>query len=167
MSKQSDAMARHYLYEAANVLLTTAKKRFALRSWDLKLMRKLGPKRARVAVARKLAVLLGRMWKDAAHFDAVVVAWDEKKLGDEEEVLRFGAFPGPFRNEAGVDQKGERATRWLQIQSLRLIHCAARLVSASVGQDCWRQAHAGRRKEPLKWANSKDAETQKILDAAA
>jgi len=49
---------------------------------------------------------------------------------------RSGAFPRPFRNEAGVDQKGERATRWLQIKSLRLIHCAARLVSASVGPDC-------------------------------
>ena len=31
ISKQGDAMARHYLYEAANVLLTTVKKRFALR----------------------------------------------------------------------------------------------------------------------------------------
>jgi hypothetical protein len=36
-------MARHYLYEAANVLLTTVKKRFALRGWGLRLMRKLGP----------------------------------------------------------------------------------------------------------------------------
>jgi transposase len=74
ISKQGDAMARHYLYEAANVLLTTVKKRFALRGWGLRLMRKLGPNRARVAVARKLAVLLGRVWKDGAHFDAVVVA---------------------------------------------------------------------------------------------
>jgi transposase len=74
ISKQGDAMARHYLYEAANVLLTTVKKRFALRGWGLKLTPKLGPKRARVAVARKLAVLLGRMWKDGAHFDAVIVA---------------------------------------------------------------------------------------------
>jgi hypothetical protein len=55
----------------------------------------------------------------------------DERLGDEEEVLRF-----PFRNEAGVDQKGERATIWLQIKSLRFIHCAARLVSASVGPDC-------------------------------
>jgi Transposase and inactivated derivatives len=74
ISKQGDAMARPYLYEAANVLLTTVKKRFALRGWGLKLMRKLGPKRARVAVARKLAVLMGRMGKDGAHFDAVVAA---------------------------------------------------------------------------------------------
>jgi transposase len=73
ISKQGDAMARHYLYEAANVLLTTVKKRFALRSWGLKL-KKLGPKRARVAVARKLAVLMGRMWKDGAHFEAPAAA---------------------------------------------------------------------------------------------
>ncbi|MGH6936251.1 MAG: transposase, partial [Methylocella sp.] len=43
ISKQGDAMAKHYLYEAANALLTTVKKRFALRSWGLKLMRRLGP----------------------------------------------------------------------------------------------------------------------------
>jgi hypothetical protein len=35
-------------------------------------MRKVGPKRARVAVARKLAVLLGRMWKDGTHFEAAM-----------------------------------------------------------------------------------------------
>lgn len=72
ISKQGDAMARHYLYEAANVMLTTVKKRFPLRSWGLQLMKKVGPKRARVAVARKLAVLLGRMWKDGTHFQATM-----------------------------------------------------------------------------------------------
>ena len=56
------------------MLLTTVKKRFALRGWGLRLMRRLGPKRARVAVARKLAVLLGRVWKGGTHFDAVVAA---------------------------------------------------------------------------------------------
>ncbi len=74
ISKQGDAMARHYLCEGANVLLTTVKRRFALRSWGLKLVKTIGPKRARVAVARKLAVLMGRMWKDGAHFEAAVTA---------------------------------------------------------------------------------------------
>jgi transposase len=71
ISKQGDAMARHYLYEAANVLLTSVRKPSALRNWGLKLMKTIGPKRARVAVARKLAVLLGRIWKDGTHFEAV------------------------------------------------------------------------------------------------
>jgi transposase len=61
-------MARHYLYEAANVLLTTVRKPSALKSWGLKILKRRGPKRARVAVARKLAVLLGRIWKDGTHF---------------------------------------------------------------------------------------------------
>ena len=58
-------MARHYLYEAANVLLTTVKKRFALRNWGLRLVKTIGPKRARVAVARKLAVCLDECGKMA------------------------------------------------------------------------------------------------------
>ena len=71
ISKQGGGMARHDLYEAANVPLATVKKRFALRRWGLTLMKSRGPKTARVAVARKLAVLPGRMWKDGTHFDAL------------------------------------------------------------------------------------------------
>ncbi len=74
VSKPGDAMARPYLYEAANGLLTTVKKRFAVRSWGLRLVKTIGPKRARAAVARKLAVLLGRMGKDGARFEAAVAA---------------------------------------------------------------------------------------------
>lgn len=71
ISRQGDAMARHYLYEAANVLLTTVRRPCALKSWGLKVMKRRGPKRARVAVARRLAVILGRIWKDQTHFDAL------------------------------------------------------------------------------------------------
>ncbi|MFZ0709895.1 MAG: IS110 family transposase, partial [Terrimicrobiaceae bacterium] len=67
---QGDAMARHYLYEAANVLLSTVRSQSALKSWGLKLVKRRGPKRARVAVARKLAAVLGRIWKDGTHFAA-------------------------------------------------------------------------------------------------
>lgn len=65
ISRQGD------LYEAANVLLTTVRRPSALKSWGLKLMKRRGPKRARVAVARRLAILLGRIWKDQTHFAAV------------------------------------------------------------------------------------------------
>ena len=70
ISRQGDTRARHYLYEAANVLLTTVRSPSALKSWGLKVLKRRGPKRARVAVARKLAALLGRIWKDETHFDA-------------------------------------------------------------------------------------------------
>jgi hypothetical protein len=39
-------MARHYLYEAANVLLTMVRRPSALKSWGLKLMKRRWPKRA-------------------------------------------------------------------------------------------------------------------------
>lgn len=69
ISKQGDTMARHYLYEAANCLLTTWSGRSALKSWGLKLAKRVGAKKARVAVARKLACLLLRLWKDETHYD--------------------------------------------------------------------------------------------------
>ncbi len=69
ISKQGDRMARHYLYEAANCLLTTWGGRSPLKSWGLKLAKRVGAKKARVAVARKLACLLLRLWKDGTHYD--------------------------------------------------------------------------------------------------
>lgn len=69
ISKQGDAMARHYLYEAANCLLTTWRGRSPLKSWGLKLAKRIGAKKARVAVARKLACLLLRLWKDESYYD--------------------------------------------------------------------------------------------------
>jgi len=72
ISKRGDTMARHYLYEAANVLLTTVRARSSLKSWGLAILKRSGPKKARIAVARRLAVILGRMWKDRTHFDAMI-----------------------------------------------------------------------------------------------
>lgn len=73
ISKQGDAMARHYLYEAANCLLTTWGGRSPLKSWGLRLVKRLGAKKARVAVARKLACLLLRLWKSGMHYDETLL----------------------------------------------------------------------------------------------
>ena len=61
ISRQWDAMARHYLYEAANVLLTTVRSPSALKSWGLKVLKRRGPKRARVAVSPRCWGGSGRM----------------------------------------------------------------------------------------------------------
>ena len=66
--RQGDAMARHSLYEAATCLLTTWGGRSGLKSWGLGLAKRIGVKKARVAVARKLACLLLRLWRDGAHY---------------------------------------------------------------------------------------------------
>jgi len=70
ISRQGDAMTRHYLYEAANCLLTTVRASSPLKSWGLRLMKRAGAKKARTALARKMAVLLCRIWKQETHFAA-------------------------------------------------------------------------------------------------
>jgi transposase len=68
ISKWGDALARHMLYEAANSLLVRVKDWSAPKAWAARLVRKIGPKKARVALARKLAVILHRMWVDGTDF---------------------------------------------------------------------------------------------------
>jgi len=64
ISKCGDKMLRSYLYEAANVLLTRVAKWSALKAWGIRLAKRSGLRKAKVAVARKLAVILQRMWID-------------------------------------------------------------------------------------------------------
>ena len=64
-----DGSVRTALYEAAHVILTRHKGG-ALKSWAMKLARRAGMMKAKVALARKLAVVLHRMWVDAIKFDA-------------------------------------------------------------------------------------------------
>lgn len=68
ISKAGDPMLRSALYEAANSLLSRVKRPCALRDWGLRLAKAKGAKRARVAVARKLAVLLHRLWQSQTEF---------------------------------------------------------------------------------------------------
>jgi transposase len=68
ISKLGDALLRGYLYEAATVLLTRLQRPCALRTWGRALVERIGVKKARVAVARKLAVLLHHLWTRAADF---------------------------------------------------------------------------------------------------
>jgi transposase len=69
VSKTGNAMARHLLYEAANSLLARVKRPCALRDWGLRLQERQGGKKARTAVARKLAVLMHRLWRRQQDFD--------------------------------------------------------------------------------------------------
>jgi transposase len=56
------------LYEAATVILTRTHGESELRTWGLKLREKLGFKRAAVAVARKLALIMHAMLKSGELF---------------------------------------------------------------------------------------------------
>jgi len=68
ISKCGDEMLRSYLYEAANVLLTRVTKWSTLKAWGVRIAKRRSLNKARVAVARKLAVILHRMWVDGTEF---------------------------------------------------------------------------------------------------
>lgn len=68
ISRCGDEIARTALYEAAHSLLTRSKKWSSLRAWGMNVARRRGMARARVAVARKLAVVLHAMWCDDTEF---------------------------------------------------------------------------------------------------
>lgn len=68
VSRCGDELARTALYEAAHTLLTRCKKWSTLKAWGIGVARRRGMAKARVAVARKLAVILHRMWCDHTEF---------------------------------------------------------------------------------------------------
>jgi transposase len=61
ISKYGDAMLRALLYEAANSLLTVVRKAHPLKDWARRVKKRTSHKKACVALARKLAVILHRM----------------------------------------------------------------------------------------------------------
>ena len=67
-------MLRMYLFEAAGVLLTRIPKWSGLKAWGAKLIKRNGLRKAKVAVARKLADILHRMWIDGTEFN-----WSKKQ----------------------------------------------------------------------------------------
>jgi transposase len=67
ISKCGDSLLRHCHYEAANAHMRVTRKS-ALRAWGVKLAKLVGSKKACVAVARKLAIIMHRMWREGIDF---------------------------------------------------------------------------------------------------
>ena len=68
ISKCGDEMMRVMLYEAAQVMLTRTNKWSWLKAWAMKIARQRGMKKAIVALARRLAVNMHRIWVDGTEF---------------------------------------------------------------------------------------------------
>lgn len=68
ISRCGDALMRSTLYEAAHTLLTHTKRWCSLKAWGIRVAQRRGLSKATVAVARKLAVILHRMWIDGTEF---------------------------------------------------------------------------------------------------
>jgi transposase len=70
ITKQGDGTVRKLLYEAANSILTRSRETFALKTWAMKIAKRRRLKKARVALARRLAVIIHAMLRDGTLFQA-------------------------------------------------------------------------------------------------
>jgi transposase len=68
ISRCGDKLLRSYLFEAAGIILHRVPRWSALKAWGTRLAKRVGTKKATVAVARKLAVVLHRMLRDGTDF---------------------------------------------------------------------------------------------------
>ena len=68
ITRSGDAMVRTALYEAANSILCRGTRFSALKRWALGVAVRRGAKKAKVALARKIGVILHRMWVDGTSF---------------------------------------------------------------------------------------------------
>jgi transposase len=82
ISKCGCSELRMLLVECAVVMLTRTSGWTKLKAWGLKIMRRSGLKKASAAVARKLAIIMLRMWQEGKEF-----VWGEKKENVHKEAL--------------------------------------------------------------------------------
>jgi transposase len=75
ISKRGNGAMRTLLYEAANVLITRVRRFSPLKAWAVRLAARKGFKKAAVAAARKIAVVMLRLWRDGTTF-----AWTKEAL---------------------------------------------------------------------------------------
>ena len=68
ISRCGDRLLRTYLFEAAGIILHRVSRWSALKAWGTRLAKRIGSKKATVAIARKLAVILHRLLRDGTEF---------------------------------------------------------------------------------------------------
>lgn len=69
ISKCGDRRVRTLLYEAANVMLTRCKAALKLKDWALAIARRTTMRKARIALARRLAIIMHAMLRDGGEFN--------------------------------------------------------------------------------------------------
>jgi transposase len=74
ISKAGDKGVRTALYQSAHIILTKPVKGSALKSWAMRLAKRVGMQKAKVALARKLAVIMHRMLVEGTTFDFAAAA---------------------------------------------------------------------------------------------
>ena len=97
ISKWGDRLLRTYLFEAASVLIHRTQRWSALKAWGVRLMKRVGAKKAKVAVARKIAVILHCIWTDGTTFE-----WGAEKTANPTNQSGLRRQAAPVRVPAGT-----------------------------------------------------------------
>jgi len=79
ITKCGDTMLRSHLFEAASIILRPTMKTNPIKQWGTRIAKRSSLKNARVAVARKLTIVMHRMWMDGTEFDWGSVSPQESK----------------------------------------------------------------------------------------
>lgn len=69
ITKRGDQMTRLHLVQAATVMMSSTRSWSSLKSWGVKLSKRIGFNKAKVALARKLAIVMFIMWRDGKDFE--------------------------------------------------------------------------------------------------
>ena len=68
ISKMGNRLTRTHLVTAATVMMSATKTFSSLKDWGIRLAKKVGYNKAKIAVARKLAIIMFGIWRDGTHF---------------------------------------------------------------------------------------------------
>jgi hypothetical protein len=119
ITRTGDGMVRTALYEAANVLLSRITRFSKLKRWGMDVAKRRGSKRAKVALARKIGVILHRVW-----IDGTTYRWGKRSRSQrrvDQGGIRDASGPsrGPYcpksrRRDGGA---GEAVTRPVAVRA--------------------------------------------------
>ena len=142
ISRCGDGLLRSYLFEAANVVLSRLTKPSWLKEWGEALAKRIGARKAKVAVARKLAVVLHRMWMDRARVPlepeggGLTARTPSRSDGSLSQPGRGSAIPfPPLRPASAVTAFGTSGRRSSPDAMLRRCHPTAERTMNPARQD--------------------------------
>jgi hypothetical protein len=134
ISKYGDSFTRSCLYEAAKLLLTKVQRFSPLKAWGMRLAKRIGGKKARIAVARKIAIILQCIWTDGTDF-----WWTraEAKMGltlDPPHKLRSGGGIVAAGTVGDGDREELVGRTDAYLASGRLRHCGTTPLTSIMGR---------------------------------
>lgn len=90
ISKRGDPATRRALVNAATVLLCHSQEWNSLKAWGVRLAKRIGFSKARIAVARKLAMIMHKIWLTNDRFRPKMISATERHALKKEMDMRYG-----------------------------------------------------------------------------